>query len=68
MLADGTVYSIRSKADTMRAAPKVMPPVLLCWPMTSEAGAGGMAVEVEPSCQYSITFCCRVTDGSRGAI
>jgi len=32
-----------------------MPPILLCWPMTPEAD-GGMAVEVEPSCQYSINF------------
>ena len=29
---------------------------------------GGMAVEVEPSHQYSITFCWCVTDGSRGAV
>jgi len=28
--------------------------------MTSEADVGGMAVEVETSCQYSITFCCCV--------
>ena len=28
---------------------------------------GGMAVEIEPSHQYSITFCCCMTDGSRGA-
>ena len=26
---------------------KLMPPVLLCWPTTSELGVGGMAVEVE---------------------
>jgi len=38
-----------------------------CWPMTSEVDVGGMAVEVEPSHQYSIT-CCHVTDGSRGAV
>jgi len=29
---------------------------------------GGMAVEAEPSHQYSITFCCHVTDGSKGAV
>ena len=45
-----------------------MPPILLCWPMMSEADVGGMAVEVEPSYQYSITVCCHVTDGSRGAV
>lgn len=32
----------------MRAAPKEMPPILFCWPMTSEAD-GGIPVEVEPS-------------------
>jgi len=50
------------------AALKVMPPILLCWPMMTEAGVGGMAVEVEPSHLYSLTFCCCVTDGSRGAV
>jgi hypothetical protein len=30
-------------------APKVMSPILLCWPTTSEADAGGRAVEVKPS-------------------
>ena len=52
----------------MRAARKVMHPVLLCWPTASEVGVGGMAVKVEPSRQYSITFCCHVADGSRGAV
>ena len=42
-----------------------MPPILLCWPMISEVDAGGMAIEGEPSHQYSVTCCC-VTDGSRG--
>lgn len=32
----------------MRAAPKVMPPVLLCWPTTSEAVDGGLAAEGQP--------------------
>lgn len=27
---------------------KVMPPILLCWPMTSEADGGGMVIDVEP--------------------
>ena len=39
----------------MRAAPKVMPPMLWCWPMMSEADCV-MAVEVEPSHQYSLHF------------
>jgi len=34
----------------------------------SEVDIGGMAVEVELSHQYSITSCCCVTDGSRGAV
>jgi len=46
----------------MRAAPKAVPPILLFWPTMSEVDVGGMAVEGEPSHQYS------VTDGSRGAL
>ena len=42
--------------------------MLLCWSMMSEADVGSMAVQVEPSHQYSITFCCCVTDGSRGVV
>jgi len=45
-----------------------MPPTLLNCPATSEADVGGMAVEVEPSHQYPVTFCCCVIDGSRGAV
>jgi len=52
----------------MTATPKVMPPVLLSWTTVSEADVSGMAVEVVPSCQYSYTFCCHVTDDSRGAV
>jgi len=52
----------------MRAAPEVTLPMLLCWLMTSESDVGGMAVEVEPSHKYSITYCWHVTDGSRGAV
>ena len=51
----------------MRVVQKAMPPTLLCWPRMSEVDVGGMALEVEPSHQRSITFCCHVTDGSRGA-
>ena len=55
--------------ESMRTAPEVMPLILLHWHTTSETdGGGGMAVETESSCQYSITFCCHVTDGSRGAV
>ena len=51
----------------MRAAPKVMPSILSHRPLTSEADGGGVAAEVESSCQHSIPFCCHVTDGSRRA-
>ena len=46
---------------------KVMLSALLCWRLTSEADVGGMAVEVEPSTQYFVSFCCCGTDGSSGA-
>jgi len=46
-----------------RAALKMMPPILLCWPTTSEADASGMSVEAETSYQYSITFCCQAAEG-----
>jgi len=52
----------------MRAALKVMHPILSCWLMLSEVNVSGMAEEVEPSCQYSVTFCCCMTDGSRRAV
>jgi len=48
-----------------RAALKVMPTVLLHWPTLSEVDADDMVVEVEPSYQYSVPFCCHVTDGIR---
>ena len=64
-----TKTSIRVKVTaSRRAAPKLMPPIWLCWPMTPEADAGDIAVEVEPSRQYLNTFCCHVTDGSRGRV
>ena len=34
----------------------------------SEADVGEMSVEADHSWKYSITFCCRVTDGSRGLV
>ena len=43
-------------------------PILLCWTMMSEVDGGGMAAEVEPFLQYSITFLCHAIDGSRGAV
>jgi len=56
----------KKKVLNTRVALKLMHPILLCWPMMSEADIGGMAVEVEPSHQYSVKFCCRVTNDSRG--
>ena len=55
------------KKKSSKSALKVIPPILLCWHMVSEVDVGGMATEVELSYQYFITFCCHVTDGSRGA-
>ena len=52
----------------MKAAPKVMPPILLFWPTISEVDVGDMTVEVEPSHQYPITCCCHMTVGCREAV
>jgi len=54
--------------SAMRDAPQVASPISFCLPTMSEADVGGMAVEVESSHQYSVTFRYRVTDGSRGAV
>ena len=47
----------------MKVDPKVMP-LILCWPTISEVDVDGIAVGVEHSHQYSITFCFCVTDGN----
>ena len=52
----------------MRATLKEMSPISLWWPTTPVVDVGGTAVEAEPSHQYHIPCCCRVTDGSRGAV
>jgi len=36
-------------AEIMKVAPKVMPLILLYWPVMSEEDVDGMAIEVEPS-------------------
>ena len=54
--------------STIRASLKVTPPMLLCWPMMSGTEVIGTAVEIEPTCRYSITGCCHVTGGSREAV
>lgn len=51
----------------MRAVLKTVPLILLCWPTTSEANGGGIAVELEPSHQFLLHFAA-VWHGSRGAI
>jgi len=61
-------YCETAGRDYTEAAPKVMPPILLCCLTMSEADGGGMAEKVEPSHQQPITFCCCVTDASRGAV
>lgn len=33
----------------MMAAPKAMPPILLCWPAMPEIDVYGTAAEIEPS-------------------
>ena len=58
----------KGETEHMKGAPKVMLPILSCWPTTSEVDIGGMKVEVEPSHQYSVTCCCHVADGSRVAV
>jgi len=56
-----------TKYRNIRNALKVMPPILFCWLTISKADVVSIAVEVQPSHQYSIMFGCHVTDGSRGA-
>jgi len=46
---------------------KVVCPILLCWPMTSEVDVDGMKVESELS-NNIVTFCCHVTHGNRRAV
>ena len=55
-----TVVKTKNVFTNMKAALKVMPPILLCWSTMSEVNVGGMAVETEPSNQYFLTFCCHV--------
>ena len=43
-----------------------MQPIFLCWPATSETDVAGMALEVEASHHYSVTYCCHVADSSKG--
>ena len=53
---------IKKRCKCARAALKAVPSFLLCWPTVLVVDGGGMAVEVEPSHQCSITLCYCVTD------
>lgn len=57
----------KEKKAIRSAALKLTLPTLLCWPILSEAN-GGMAVEDDPSHQYSIIFYCCATEDSRGTV
>jgi len=43
-----TLTTVSCKSH-MRAAPKVMPPILLFWLVMSKVDVGGMAIEIELS-------------------
>jgi len=68
LIEDSKVDKLEGDDECMRAALKVMPTILLCWATVSEIDGGGMAVEVSPSRQCSVTFCCCAMDGSRRAV
>ena len=51
-----------------RVAPKLMPPVLLCWLSDVRDGCWWYSSRVEPSRQYSVKLRCRATDDSSGAV
>jgi len=60
-------FSVYKEVCT-RVAPKVIPPILLCWLTSSKVNVDDVAVEIKPPCQYSVTcFYCN-TDVSRGAV
>ena len=52
----------------MKVAPKVMPPILLYWPVTSEVDVGDRTADIKASHQYFVTFCYHLTDRRRGAV
>jgi hypothetical protein len=45
------LYYVIGFMRNTKGAPKVIPPISLCWPTALEVDAGGMALEDEPSCQ-----------------
>ena len=50
-----------------RAAPKVIPPIFICWFTMSDVDVGGTEVDVKLSRKYYITFPCHGTDSSSGS-
>lgn len=46
----------------MRVALKVVPHILLFWPVMSEVDVVGFAVRVEPSCFVWLRACLRLVD------
>ena len=64
----GCKFSILDISVNWNCPHKDQPKVLQITDKLVLLTGSSMAVEVEPSHQYSITCCCRVTDGSRGAV
>jgi len=52
----------------MRATPKVIPPISLCWPTVLEADVDGNHSQGWTFPPIFCSFCCCVIDGSRGAV
>jgi len=52
-ISNSSIYRLyaehHSPDQDMEPAPKVMPPILLCWPTMLVVDVGGIAVEVESS-------------------
>ena len=53
---------------SVRAAQKVMPPLLLRWPTMPDTDGGGVTAEADPPHQHTTAHCCHATHGSRGAV
>ena len=62
-------YSDLKKGLTVSTSVILAPLDFKClYQETSQSDVGGISVEVEPSYQYPVTFCCHETDGSGEAI
>ena len=64
------LYEVKAVFHMIRmwAAPKVMPPILLYWPVISEVDVGDRTADIKASHQYFVTFCYHLTDRRRGAV